>query len=46
MDNSDPRINHIEAQPELSKKMRDLTLGIYETTKYMMHNNPSLVGEH
>ncbi len=35
----DPLKNHASEQPELYKKMRDLTYGIYETSKYIPYFN-------
>jgi phosphoglycerol transferase MdoB-like AlkP superfamily enzyme len=35
----DPLKNHAEEQPELYKKMKDLSYGIYETSKYIPYFN-------
>lgn len=34
-----PRDDVSQQQPEITSKMRDLTLGIFETTRYLRHHN-------
>lgn len=35
-----------DAHPDVARRMRDLTLGIYETAKYLRHHNPNDAVEH
>ncbi len=39
LDNSSERINLFDKHPEIAQQMQQLCFGIYETTKYMLHNN-------
>ncbi|MBI1422040.1 MAG: sulfatase-like hydrolase/transferase [Gammaproteobacteria bacterium] len=51
-DGKDPRLfalkdfnnkNILEEQPEVAKRMHDLTVGLYETSKYMLYHNKNLL---
>ena len=37
----DTRVNVVQQHPQLAQQMRDLTLGLFETTKYMLYHNKS-----
>jgi phosphoglycerol transferase MdoB-like AlkP superfamily enzyme len=39
LDNSSERTNIFDKHPEIAQQMQELCFGIYETTKYMLHNN-------
>ena len=42
---TDTRANVLQQHPELAKQMRELTFGIFETTKYMLHHNQSKISQ-
>lgn len=41
LQSDDPFANFMDKYPEKAKRMEEITIGIYETTKYMMRNNGS-----